>query len=465
MGSYLIEINWTTVLMIVLILGLVAAVLAICIIQPGVTNDVESLTPLTPCSPTGLLDPTNLDLATGPLPPLNLDVATAAATTTVAANKSLSAVEQALTEQRAKDVRSMFSNQTTTKAAANKPAASTVAVSTGATPILVVKPLTATIPKPLTATLPKPLTAAPATTLLKPATTLPKPVAAPLKYGEDLSAAADRVPEAKILSKPPDDLSADADSIPPPPSQSTSSSSLLPSSIVSGFSSVTIVWEPVRRDHLLVLQQFEACEASAGGSEEARDACWASLRSGLQLALPLLETGAAQPEQHPITDALDLAIEHYMECMDSGDLSNDRQACVDGLLKELTAAVPATQLTSDQQLQYAEALNDLQTCLQTSGSVQQDFACLKVFYDQVLGDMQLPVLAVKRQKRYFASTKALTQSCFDDATATLLACLKEISQTANPSERKAAYLKCLDEYEVLIKSCACLVNGDCTKNQ
>jgi hypothetical protein len=251
----------------------------------------------------------------------------------------------------------------------------------------------------------------------------------------------------------------------PAPSNSNSSggssASESPASGRGGmFGTIAISWEPIERRHLDALAQFEACAAAAGDDEA--DPCWSSLQANLRDALPSLNDRSSASAA-PIADALDMAIERFMECMDSSDMTNDRQTCVDALLQDLNGAVPATQLTSDQQLEFAEAMAELSDCLQTSSSVQQDFACLRAFYDQVMNVMHLPVLAVKLQKRVFGSPKALMRSCFTDATATLTACLKAIAIAPDAAQRSAAYRKCLDEYHALLKTCSCLANNglDC----
>jgi hypothetical protein len=194
------------------------------------------------------------------------------------------------------------------------------------------------------------------------------------------------------------------------------------------------------------MRTLEACGSG--------DGCWDAFEASVQAGLPKADSA----DDGTITDALDLAIERYMECMDSGDLANDRQSCVDRLLKELNAGVPATQLSSDQQLEYAEALAELAECMQASSSVQQDFSCLRAFYEQAMTVMHLPVLAVKQQKRVFSAPHTIMRSCFHDATATLVACLKALHQNPTPTSAEERR-KCLDEYHALLKTCSCLANN------
>jgi hypothetical protein len=224
------------------------------------------------------------------------------------------------------------------------------------------------------------------------------------------------------------------------------------------------------------LDSLQACQAAANGDPTQLDNCWQQIHQQLAACVPssagapvAVTTGSLAAvvlgaaalifnESVPISDRLDSAIENYLQCMASS--STDRQSCVEQLLTDVNASVDTTQLSSDQQSGFTQAINDLVDCLQQSTSIEQDFICLRTLYATIVDTLKISLIPLpNKAKRVYATNKAIATNCYQQATATLRQCLESIKNIADPKQRDQAKQLCLKEYRELLNSCLCLSFG------
>jgi hypothetical protein len=220
------------------------------------------------------------------------------------------------------------------------------------------------------------------------------------------------------------------------------------------------------------LDGLQACQDAANGNPAALDACWRQIHIQLTACVPTdaaaAEIEAMDPgtpkgppskaalvfsERVPIADRLDLAIEHYLACMNSDAKANDRQSCVEQLLLDIQDAVPQL-WTVQHQAGFEQAMGVLTERLQESTNIHQDFVCLRAFYVTIVDTLRIAVAPTETKiTRVYATNKAIATSCYHQTTVSFRQCQDSARAIPDHAARASARDRCAGQYRAALTSC------------
>lgn len=250
---------------------------------------------------------------------------------------------------------------------------------------------------------------------------------------------------------------------PPPPQSTTTVQTNPPMTSSSSSSSSSSSLATSLNKALLNLQQ---CQKMAENDPSKLETCWEQYGQAVSNScLPSTSSLSSSAtttfhESTPLLDRLDTAIEAYLACMESDELQNDRQSCVDKLLSDIGQSINVTIMTPADQLNFSNAQNELQQSLQRSTSLAGDYVCLRQFYTQCTAKYQLPIIPlVTKRARIYATNKAVASNCSAQAAQILRNCMDSTKTISNPAQRFTANNLCIKEYKNQLNTCISLCYG------